>query len=557
MSYRSGQDPEENLPDWLKDLRKRQSQETSQPGNDEAKPSSEESDEEPDWLREIRERYGRPEAKPEEALGGTSLSDTQPIPASRAVEAELEPRQLEPEEQAFIEESVSAESPLEHPEIPEPQAEASRREFPEWLEEPGEPEEAVKKEEKPTAPHIPAFAEGTGEELTPGELPSWLQALRPEGIFPQEDRRSSEMVPGAQETAGPLAGLSDVLPAEPEAIQSLKPPVYSARLELTDSQSQHVAAFRKLLEEEGQPKEDLSRRAALPARLLSTITGIALLMAVAIPLVNQSQLAPRPEAEMLPESAEVFNIIELLPADAPVLITFDLQPALYGETSPAISAVFAHLLDRQARLVFISTQPTGPALAETLLHKELAELPAVATGGYTNLGYLSGGMVALRSFLNDPRSATFSATALGLNPWAGSDLELIDSVSDFALVLVISSNAEDARIWIEQGAAELPNGLVAVTSAQAGPLLRPYLQSQPRTLRGMVSGLQGAVIYERLAAQDGAGRLMWDAYSFGLGAIVLLILLGGLYGRLIHMRAERPAESGPQKQPTAGNQNAV
>lgn len=557
MSYRSGQDPEDNLPDWLKDLRKRQSHDATPAENPENTSSPDESADEPDWLKEIRERAGIPGPAPEESeTERPSLSDTQPIPASHAVETPDETSQTGYEEIEPAEESPTANAPIEQSEILEPQADSPRREFPDWLGELGEPEESVQKEEGPETTHIPAFTEGTEEELSPGELPSWLQALRPEGVFPQEENRSSEMLPKVEETAGPLAGLSGVLPAEPSAIQAVKPPVYSARLELTDSHSQHVAAFKQLLEEENQPKEDLSRRAALPVRLINTITGIVLILAVAFPLINGSQVAIRPEPELLPESAEVFNLIDVLPAEAPVLIAFDLQPALYGETSAAISPVIAHLLNKQARLVFVSTQPAGPALAERLLSEKLAELPAVATGNYTNLGYLSGGMAALRSFLNDPRSVTFSVTALGLDPWSTPALETIDSVSDFALVVVISSNADDARIWIEQGAAELPNGFVAVTSAQAAPLLRPYLQSQPQTLRGMVSGLQGAVLYERLVAQDGAGRLMWDAYSFGLGAIVLIILLSGLYGRVIHMRPERPPK--PETTvTTTGSQSAA
>lgn len=558
MSYHSGQDPEETLPDWLKALRKRQAQEpVPQPedveGTTTESSSHKGSEEEPDWLREIRERYSHPESEPEPppvAEPEVSLSDTQPIFPSRAVETRPTPTEAE---------TVAHEPHAEEPKA-EPKSKPPRREFPDWLEELGAPEAAEEEQEK-AAPHIPAFTEGSEEELTPGELPSWLEAIRPGGAFPKEDKRSGEMLPNAEEVSGPLAGLSGVLPAEPEAIQSIKPPVYSTRLELTDSQNQHVAAFKKLLDEEAKPKEDFGRRAALPTRVLNTLMGAALILAVLVPLLNQSQLAPRPETDFLPESAEVFNLIEVLPAGAPVLVGFDLQPALYGESKAAIAAVVNHLLDRQARLVFLSTQPTGPAIAERVLEEELADQPAVATGNYTNLGYLSGGMAALRSFFSDPRSASLSVTALGLNPWVDPSLESIHSVSDFALVVVVSSNADDVRIWIEQVNAELPNGLVAITSAQAAPLLRPYLQSLPQTLRGLVSGVQGAVLYERLRSQeDGDGRSFWEAYSFGLGAIVLLILLGGLYGRVIHMRPEKSAarttQSSPEKDAT-GSQRAV
>ncbi len=80
---------------------------------------------------------------------------------------------------------------------------------------------------------------------------------------------------------------------------------------------------------------------------------------------------------------------------------------------------------------------------------------------------------------------------------------------------------------------------MALSSAQAAPLLLPYLQSQPTTLRALVSGLNGAGYYESLRSRDGLGRAYWDAYSYGLGAIVILILMGGLYSRLIQIAPQR------------------
>ncbi len=557
MSYHSGQDPEENLPDWLKALRKRQSegQEEDQ-GEGTASSGQGTGEEEPAWLSEIRQRYGQPERKPQEPQmheERDALSDTQPVKANRSQET-LEPEQPVAKHEAFLEEPEPPDEPVieEQPAFEETGApeetvsKTPRRDFPDWLQELGKLETKNVKEPEQSS-HIPAFSEGT-EDITPGELPSWLKAIRPNEIGGEKGAGSEEIKPDSEapeneERVGPLAGLSGVLPAE--AIQAIKPPVYTARLELTDSQSQHVAALTKILEEEGQPKEDHHRQTVLPARLLITIMSAALLLAVFVPMVSQNIIVHEPEVDILPESAEVFNQIEVLPAEAPVLIAFDLQPALYGETKAVVSALLTHLLDKSARLVFISTQPTGPALVERILQEEEAPQPAIATGDYTNLGYLSGGMAALRSFLSDPRSATYSVTALGLNPWTSPALESIQHISDFAMVIVVSGNAEDVRMWIEQGTAELSNGFYAATSAQAAPLLAPYFQSQPRILKGLVSGIQGATFYERLRAQNGEGHDLWSAYSFGLGAITLIILLGGLYGRVIHMRPEQPRPATP------------
>lgn len=529
MSYRSAQDPEENLPDWLKALRKRQSDEGREGDTEPSAPvpmrseelesessatAEEIGEEEPEWLREIRSRYRR-EKGPEsqEVSESPALSDTQP---HRAItpERQPEPESALPEDEAAL---------------PEPEPATTE---PDWLEDEGEglgEELEDQPEAEPEQPvQVPAFTEGE-DVISPGELPSWLQALRPGGNFPREDSRSSEMLPGGEdlpadeEMAGPLAGLSDVLPAGQDVAGLSKPPTFSARLDVTEQQRLHAAALKQLIDNEAKANEGGSQQAALPARLLSAVIAGVLLLAVLFPLVTQSQSVARPEVDDFPEAADVFNAIDVLPAGAPVLVAFEVQPTLYGEVAPIASTVLAHLLDKQARLTFVSTQPTGPGLAERLLADELGSQPTVATGDYSQLGYLSGGMAAIRSFVTE-------------------------SGSDFAAVIVIASDAEDARAWIEQSAGLLPNGLLAVTSAQANPLLRTYLQSDPATLRGLVSGLQGAALYERMRGLDGAGRAYWDAYSYGLGAIVLLILFGGLYGRLTVLRP---------KTETAGGANAA
>lgn len=542
MSNPSAQDPEDNLPEWLRALRKRQDQEYVDKGEGEGEDSGEssqpaaepEASREPAWLREIRERYQRGKTPGEHSAEERALEETKPRKVAR-----MQKPPADEEPVSVVEESVSAED-----ELPVTQEEPASEWFDAAAEPPREEQASPSLFGLDKGNEIPSYAPAFTEDepaIDPGELPGWLQALRPNEVFPREDSRSREILPGSAEDAGPLAGLSDVLPAEPSVAQTGRASVFSSKLEITENQGLHAAAFTKLLEGVDTSPEGDALRVARPTRLLNLAMAGLLLLAVLFPLVTGSQSAIRPDPQLSPEAASVFNMIEMLPAGAPVLVAFEMQPALYGEMTPLVSAVVDHLLARQAQLVFISTRPTGPALAERLLQEQLAALPAVASGAYTQLGYLSGGTAALRSFISDPRSATLAGE--GLNPWQSPSLEPIQQLSNFALVLVVSSSAEDGRAWIEQSAGLLPAGLTAVTSAQAAPLLRVYLQSEPQTLQGLVSGVQGAALYERLRAQDGLGRVYWDAYSFGLGAIVLMILLGGLYGRFLRLKPEKPIAS--------------
>lgn len=523
------QDPEQNLPEWLRALRNKQAAADANNEPDETRSTSSESESvpetEPEWLKEIRKRH-QGETAHDEAENERALTDTQPNQPMR-----LEKRRIRAEESEANEAANEESQPGS--EVPEWLGPDSQAEI--------EPAQTEADDDLDQLPAVtPAFSSGE-QNIAPGELPSWLQAIRPGGTsFPNEDTHADEMLPSYDvESAGPLAGLSGVLPAEPEIAKIGKAPVFSGRLEISESQYRHAAALRDLLAAETQPRQDYAATVARPARILNAIMSAALLLAALIPMINGSQTAPRPDRTAFPESSEVFNAIDVLQADAPVLVAFEVEPALYGEMQPALTAVLSHLLQKQARLVFISTQPGGPALAERLLQEQFADSPAIVSGDYVNLGYLSGGMAALSSFSSDPRSATLSALSAAQFPWESAALQPIDDLSDFGLVLVAASEAEDGRAWIEQTNSNLPDGMLLVTSAQAAPVLRPYLSSAPATLRGMVAGLSGAAYYEGLHNSDSLGRAYWDSYSYGLGAAVLIILLGGLYGRVIQLRPEK------------------
>lgn len=589
MSYQYSQDPEENLPDWLKELRKRQREtgrlEPEENQQSEAVPEEAPAPEsepeaapppsegaEPDWLLEIRRRHQEeslgqaPRPEPEipsqepppvedEDSEEAKLEDTQPkapepsedlaeasSPVETEPEAEEEPLQdvaATPEPEELLLGADDEEDPTDE----KPGTEESPAVTPAFEEDPELPDWLLQDEPEDDLGQIPAFVTSEDEsDLSPADLPSWLQALRPPSGAGEVDASSSRALLPDQERVGPLAGLSGVLPAEPEIVQIGKPRMPSGRLDITESQQHHAITLGRLIAEEGRPKEDLGKQIALPSRILNLVIATTLLVATMIPLLTGSRSATLPLRGAYPLAEPLLSQIETLPDDVPVLVAFDVEPSLYGEVQAPASQVLGHLLEQQARLIFVSTQASGPALAERLLQERLATDPNIATGNYVNLGYLSGGMAALRAFAEDPRAATSALTTLPDNPWNSPILQAIQSLGDFGLVLVIGSDPEDGRAWIEQTAGVLPDGLYMVTSARAAPLMRPYVDSHPQTLRGLVAGLAGAAHYELLRGNDDTGRMYWDAYSYGLGAAVVLILLGGLYNRLLHLRPEPAKE---------------
>jgi hypothetical protein len=86
--------------------------------------------------------------------------------------------------------------------------------------------------------------------------------------------------------------------------------------------------------------------------------------------------------------------------------------------------------------------------------------------------------------------------------------------------------------------------LIVIASAQAGPLLQPYLSSGQIT--GMVSGLAEAARYEFMnGTRPGIARSYWDAFGIGLMMSIALIVFGSLWSLFTGMRARRAeAEQG-------------
>jgi hypothetical protein len=72
------------------------------------------------------------------------------------------------------------------------------------------------------------------------------------------------------------------------------------------------------------------------------------------------------------------------------------------------------------------------------------------------------------------------------------------------------------------------------------------MHSNPVPLRGIVVGTQGAAYYDKLRGQEPVGN-GWDSYSYGLGAITILILFGNLSSRLMQLRRGKttPLEDPP------------
>ncbi len=471
----------------------------------------------PDWLKAAAPQSSIFEEEPAAPkASGTDMPDW--LNALQA-EAGKTPEPEKPEEApAFTSESLAGEN-----------ANALFTEMPDWLsntgEEAGAPETPSKQQE--------------AESIAPGDLPSWVQAMRPvESSLLQSETGSKR--DQTLETSGALAGLQGVLPAVPGIGPTSKPKAYSITLNATEEQLAQSTLLEQILAAETAPEPIASFAPLGTQRWLRWALAILLLVI----LVGAFFLQPGAYALPTGETSDLRDarlIMEALAPGAPILVVVDYEPALSGEMEAVAAPLLEHgIILKQPVLAFISTSPTGGSLAEHLMSGPLKDRGYQPGTQYLNLGYLPGGLSGVRAFAQDPRAA--AQFDMDMNPaWNNPPLQEISSLSQFAAMIVITDNAESARTWIEQTADKRPTTpIIVVSSAQATPMIQPYYDS--RQVSAIVSGLHGgSIVAQSNGDLPSLAKYYWNAFSLGLLLAVVLIVIGALWNFGLGLR-ERALE---------------
>ena len=498
----------EAMPDWLKAAAP--SGEVPQAIQPEP-PSEEESasSEMPDWLSSLKPAASQPSAPSEPAA--PALTPQEPKTPSAP--------------SAFTEDAMSSQ---------DVDAIFSSMQMPDWL-------TSVTPASQTTEENLPPAAQSE-EAITPAELPSWVQAMRPvEAAMPESSTGGTD---AELETRGPLAGLHGVLPSIPGvATPSSKPKAHSIKLNASEEQQAHAALLEQILAAETSPVPMKGGSVLTSQRVLRWLITVLLGLALAGASFAGTQIFPLP-ADVPIETSNAIAAIEAVPPDAPVLVVFDYEPSTVGEMEASGASLMDHLLLlKHPHLILISTSPTGPALAERFMSTVLAQRNYQAGIQYFDLGYLPGGLAGVYDFARNPTAfmplSGGDSTALAFSNVSQGATRL----SDFAAIIVLTDKLESGRIWIEQSASTRGNAsMILISSAQAGPMFLPYVDSGQ--VNGMVAGLNGAVGAEQAngGQPNSVVRRYWDAYSLGLLFAVVMILLGGLWNFVLGLRDRRAQE---------------
>jgi hypothetical protein len=501
-------------PSWLKGLGG-EAEPLSAPPFAESEFSKEEIGEaEPDWLKSATEAPSMP--PPGDLSMDWFTSKDQPV------EEKSIPTTPHPPPFSDLFAAPSEPSPLSNQDVDS----LFSMEMPDWLSRPESPGD----EPVPTQTMTPS-TEGE-ESLAPVDLPSWVQAMRPmEALI---DETATSVADQPEEKEGPLAGLRGVIPGAPIG-SSRRPKAISLKLQATNEQQASVALLEQILGSETSPRSLISSSFIASQQVLRwALTGLFLLVLSAM-IISRSQIMPI-SPDLPVGGSNVSNTVMSIPAGANLLVIVDYDPSLAGE----MEAIAGPLLDQMVllghpTLSFLSTSPNGSALAERLLTNTKINTPdgfAYQAGTqYFNLGYLPGGAAGVLGFVERPAV---------IIPASG-----VESFSEYDALIVMTDHAESGRVWVEQlqtmkqiDPALTNQPLLMVASAQAGPLLQPYVASGQ--VNGMISGLSEAARYELVNnSRPGLARSYWDTFGIGLALAVVLIVAGSLWSVFAGMRARR------------------
>jgi hypothetical protein len=492
------------------------------------------TDDVPDWLRSTTSGAEVPLFNEETAAESEETTSAEPFEMSSAGQGETSSeapdwlnnfQSVEAEQPS---ESFSAEkipSGITEDTLPGGEMDELFSEIPDWL-------SSSADDEPPSEP----LAVSGADPIAPSELPSWVQAMRP--VESPTDVPSSGAVPSGDQTLesrGALAGLHGVLPAVPGFTPTSKPKAYSIKLQANDEQLAHAALLEQILAAETEPVPIESISPLGTSQRLRWVIALILLVFLTVPLALRTRIFSAPVG-FPNELRDAVTLAQSIPENAPVLVAFDYSPARAGELEAAAAPMFDQmLLLRHPRLTFISTNETGAILAERFISGPLGGHNYQSGTTYLNLGYLPGGQMGIRAFAQEP--STTVLMDISLQPaWVAPPLEGITTLSQFAALILITDNADSARVWIEQTQSLRGNvPFIVIASAQAAPMIQPYYDS--RQVNGVVSGLYGGALFEQQnAGRPGTVRGYWDAYSLGLLIAVALIVGGALWNLSLALR---------------------
>ncbi len=533
---------------WINRIREKSQQENSvrarQLPND-----SEDPDQVPDWLQRIRALQPQPEEEiTHEVKANPSYMDEMPREWTDEALEELRRQSLAEDQEQETEPLPSASTIAEEGEIPaEPEMEELSEPVhkePELLEEDfhnipddeeelqellpendlshsSEAEETIAQEaveDKPETEEIDApqaepdnqveeALEEPGQGI-PQQGNTQLEEPEPEESVSEESPEDAPIEPDEPEQTEPKSSLTEnepelALEGQDEEPEEEEQPTDSAAvppdLLLLRDQQDRASLLASLIEQEGRvtagkqaPRKPFGRAGRLAVALL-------LLIGLVVSILIGPAAMPADAFKSIPALA-LNNQIETLNENDQVLVVLDYQAATSREIESLAAPLLEQLHTQGANLVFLTTQPSGLFLAQSLLVQ--AGLPEVKQVDYLPGSYLSLLVRAMNPAISDSQDT----------------LTQVKDLHSFRLVLLVSDSSDNIRGWLEQIAPWVESSnFAAVTTQMEAPVLSPYFNS------GQLVGYAAGIADGNIGSQP---AFSYRAYRVGLLLMLVMLLLG-------------------------------
>ncbi|MBI9049445.1 MAG: zinc ribbon domain-containing protein [Anaerolineaceae bacterium] len=499
------------------------------------------SDEE-DWLASFAEEDSKALTAGDDMLVGASVADEDEVQDEIAPTSDMPVwlTELEPE---AVETEPSVKPAFTFDEEPDMTAKVEEShpfagdDLPNWLSPDVWQANGQKDETAPAKPQAGGVQniQWELEGLEKGELPSWLQQVKPDQLVTQK-RLTTATADGEtqSEKVGPLAGLRGVLPARDMLTKHRKPPVYSDQINLSERQSNRMQVLSRMIESEAKNRMLKVGEEKIPFNMMRIIFALILVIVMIFPL---SGLLPITGSLPFAASDPViafYNEVEQFPADSSVLLVMDFESGYTAEMRSSMDGLLLRLYEKNIDVAMISTLPTGPVIGEEIAQDMWLQYfnvhPEINVGDYEtrvlNMGYLPGGSAAMLQFVRYPQQSVKYGFRYEKEPtsvWQSQVLSDIQSTNDFAGVVVITDSANVSRNWIEQSTLYSLDNILFITSAQTYPLILPYWQSGQ--VKGLIAGIYQGYTYRTLLNQSTGLAAQWYSYQFGMNLVTIVVIL--------------------------------
>ncbi|HEY3283503.1 MAG TPA: hypothetical protein VGN26_14640 [Armatimonadota bacterium] len=247
--------------------------------------------------------------------------------------------------------------------------------------------------------------------------------------------------------------------------------------------------------------------------LLLFVVGVPLLVKITLPISR------------FPDSAGIYDTIQTLPTNKPVIVLGNWGGSTMGENGPQSMAILYHLLKRGIPVMITGVDQQGPGLVEAMARELAPKLGRVYGKDFVNFGYRPLSSVTLSSLIKnipDYMKKDAHNTPVAKIPL----LRNVKTLGDCSMVIDISGLQGTTEDWVGVGQSAYHMKMASCVTAVGAPQYYPLYDSGQ--LVGILVGMRGAAEYEALVGRPGQATRLMPAQSGAHVLVVVLIVLCNL-----------------------------